>query len=793
MKVRNLLFLALLGFLFVSVTLPLQPQTGVQHIVLGHLANGAIVDFVQDETGEWGIEISGEAVPHLAQKKPAQIEVYRGEGDVHDLAAGYSSVRMENGAAVATAAVKSGEKSAFAVVDRWSISGDTLSLSRTVTVEGSQENTGFLSEVQFITDPHLSWSDADYLAPGLLYGQPNTRTTAPGGSAPFNAKFLSIREDYLSAPLLGLLFRNGRWVAVLDTMPHGDTTAAETTAKATTPIVDERLRFGALGAREISGGGIEFGFRLPGTTREFEGGFGFGPRAATPIAPVVRRRYNPLTAGFTQNYQIGFRFGEGDSLLGMERDAWRWAWETLQPKVMHLDVEAARCALIDHLADRVVVTDGRAGIPFVTDAVSGKPGSFRPALLLAQNSFFSHIPPPPDLDSIVSFAHGLGINIDPKAAELDLWPKITMGFCGENIEAAGQMLVEADRDKSARGERLRQLGLTIIDSFIRLDPASPVLAGEGFDLRTGQASAVRGQPAFSLRATGEGVRAMLRDYVYERAHGRVHPEWLAWARSYSDWLLTVQREDGSFPGSFQGSTGKATDESGATSYAPAVLLVEMSKQTSDEKYIAAAERAAEYIWRNFGSRGVYIGATGGDVADKESGMLSMEAFLALYESTHEARWLYRARMAADYTETYIWLWNVPMAVDLPDAELGWKHGVSTVGVTGIASNVPGEVDEYLDWAAPSYAKLYAITGDPHYLNVARMLVFNTKSMLALPGRSYDLLGPGWQQEHWRMGPNVRGIGAHRTWLPWISVNHLQSIMGLDDLDPAVYRQVVQEK
>jgi hypothetical protein len=36
-----------------------------------------------------------------------------------------------------------------------------------------------------------------------------------------------------------------------------------------------------------------------------------------------------------------------------------------------------------------------------------------------------------------------------------------------------------------------------------------------------------------------------------------------------------------------------------------------------------------------------------------------------------------------------------------------------------------------------------------------------KAMLELPGRIYDLLGPDWLQEHRRMGPGARGIGAHR--------------------------------
>ena len=45
-----------------------------------------------------------------------------------------------------------------------------------------------------------------------------------------------------------------------------------------------------------------------------------------------------------------------------------------------VDLEVVRRTLIDHLADRVLTVEDRAGIPFVIDAVSGKPGSFRPAL-----------------------------------------------------------------------------------------------------------------------------------------------------------------------------------------------------------------------------------------------------------------------------------------------------------------------------------------------------------------------------------------------------------------------------
>jgi hypothetical protein len=40
--------------------------------------------------------------------------------------------------------------------------------------------------------------------------------------------------------------------------------------------------------------------------------------------------------------------------------------------------------------------------------------------------------------------------------------------------------------------------------------------------------------------------------------------------------------------------------------------------------------------------------------------------------------------------------------------------------------------------------LACYTGDRHYLEVARILLHNTKGMLAVPGRENDLAGPGWQ-------------------------------------------------
>jgi hypothetical protein len=61
-------------------------------------------------------------------------------------------------------------------------------------------------------------------------------------------------------------------------------------------------------------------------------------------------------------------------------------------------------------------------------------------------------------------------------------------------------------------------------------------------------------------------------------------------------------------------------------------------------------------------------------------------------------------------------------------------------------------------------------------------------MLALPGRTYDLAGPGWQQEGWNLTP-PRGIGWHRHWLPWIAASHLTGIVELEKFNPTLYQRL----
>jgi hypothetical protein len=135
----------------------------------------------------------------------------------------------------------------------------------------------------------------------------------------------------------------------------------------------------------------------------------------------------------------------------------------------------------------------------------------------------------------------------------------------------------------------------------------------------------------------------------------------------------------------------------------------------------------------------------------------------------------------------MYIWNVPMPEDAVDEVLYWKKGNSTVGLQLIATG-HSLVDAYMCFDVDEYAKLYRLTGDEHYLDVARILLHNTKAMVALPGNLHGLRGSGWQQEHYSLGPR-RGVGRCYHWLPWVSTSQLNGIFGLMDFDKELYKEL----
>jgi len=723
-----------------------------KEILIGRLETSGIVRLIPSEDGRWGIEVQIPGKASVKQSKPAKLQTFKEQAEIKTIAAGYSSVRKTANGFIGQADITGPDGAVLHFKDEWTIAGPVLSVDRLVTVKGNSP-AGFLTAIKFQTDNSFAFPDLEYFAPGRIYGGPqHLLETAPAGMLNFRAGSIEIREDWLPMPVFGIYFRDGSSLAVLNPNPRGDTTSADGTEPEGKTLIDQSFQFGALGGSEITAGGIELGYWFPGTVSRT------AKNQNQNLERSWRSRYHPIKDNFTHQYTVAFRFGTDESFHDFYRNAWRWGWAALKPKVNFYDIEQVRRCLLDTLAGQVETIDGRTGIGFWVDS-DAKPA------------------------------------VAPE--NWDYWQKgmtkaAIMGFCGKNLESAAYLLEDSYRKDNPRGEEYRKLALAIFDSFVKLK-MSP-LYGEGFYIDTGKPAytVYRSDKAF-LRSFTEDMTMMMWAIEREKNRGQEHPDWLGWCREFSDWLLTQQRPDGSIPRCWQGGTGAIIDAAPESSYNAVLFWSVLSKHTGDKKYMDAAIRAADYCWVTDQANDQFVGGTldNPNITDKEAGSLSMEAYLYLYKVTGENKWLQRAIRAADFAETWIFAWNVPMPADANDAELHWKKGVSTVGVNLINSTGSG-VDQWLAYNADDYARLYVLTKDSHYLDVARILLHNTKNMLAIPGRTYDLRGPGWQQEHWSLGSH-RGFGGHRWWLPWVTTSHLNGIFGLDELDTDIIQKLGASK
>ena len=161
--------------------------------------------------------------------------------------------------------------------------------------------------------------------------------------------------------------------------------------------------------------------------------------------------------------------------------------------------------------------------------------------------------------------------------------------------------------------------------------------------------------------------------------------------------------------------------------------------TGREDLLQAAIRAGEWAYEHQYLGFEYRGGTcdQSDVMDKESGIYAMFAFIALYDVTKEKKWLTAACGAADYVETFTFMWNFPVDMPYPNHPFARCHISGTSNVTvGF-----GGGDVYMAACSYVYYRLYLLTGDDQYRDFAEFIHKNVKQANDIDGSSgYRYIG-----------------------------------------------------
>ena len=171
---------------------------------------------------------------------------------------------------------------------------------------------GFLSGFTFDFTKATVWQEADWFAPGMIYGGfAHLSDAAIGGRRyylPVRLPCASARTACRGRCLPPTSVMAHRW-RCSNPAPRGDTTAADAHDTKAVPMIDGRFQFSAIGAEEHAGK-LSLGYWFPGSEGEVTYAGNTYPGGQMHR---WRRRYHPIQDGLVDRYEIAFRFGRNES------------------------------------------------------------------------------------------------------------------------------------------------------------------------------------------------------------------------------------------------------------------------------------------------------------------------------------------------------------------------------------------------------------------------------------------------------------------------------------------------
>ncbi len=638
----------------------------------------------------------------------------------------YSEVRESGDGVLAKGSFTTENGSELAFEDAYTAEGELMKISRKVTVvKAAPGDLGFSSKLFFYHALSEEMTDFEYFSPGQWYA--DNKYAAPYALGKrMDLQYQYRKETHSGLPMFAMRHRQtgetlafSRWAADA-TLPSTDRVASENYA-----YVDAKMTVGSFGVSKarpaamtytyyghafatpmagVQCDGVALDYVYPGVNGQHDAA-GFSPfNVDRPLSNTAW--VHPMREGFRQQYAIAVSFGCYPDFASMMKATWRQTYARLKDRLFSVDN-----ALLFHNMMRFLKAAAKRfgddwGTPFV-------------AML-------------PDFD--------------PNSYSAEI------GFVGQQAGIGYQLLrwgtLENDPEAAEKG-------LGIINTWVShvTEDGCPV---NWYHLSV---HSPEPQPLW-VRQLGDGLEAVLDAYVFEKKRGRDHADWLEYCTRAADWLLPLQREDGSFLRAYYYDGSPCLDSPAST---PCIVrfFLRLYLVTGREELKTAAIRAGEWAYERQYLGFEYRGGTcdQSDVMDKESGIYAMFAFIALYDLTKEEKWLKAACGAADYVETCTYVWNFPVQVPWPAHPFNRNHisGTSTVTV-GMSGG-----DVYMAACAFEYYRLYLLSGDGHYRDFAEFIHKNVKQANDIDGScGYKYIGL----------VNEGGFVAEQQykgrfhWLPW---------------------------
>ena len=677
------------------------------------------------EDGGYRVMRDGQVLYFNARPVYVSVKTYAAINEFRDI--GYDRILEKEDAVTGEAVFTTKNGSEIAVRDTYTACGETLKIARSATVlKGGSDDLGFQTKISFYPTASEELRDYDYFSPGQWYRNNEYAADFALGRN-MDLQYYWRKETYSGLPMFAMQHKASgetiamsRWAADA-TLPSLDRTTTENYA-----YVDPKITVGSFGVSkarpealtytyyghmmatplpETQCDGVSIDYIYPAVNGQ-QPSRGIGPvRTAQPLTNVTW--VHPMREGFSQQYAVAVTFGRYDGFGAMLRGTWREVYPRLKDRLFPVDNALLFENMMRFLKD-VTRRFGEAwGTPFVAQLPDFDP-----------NSFSAEI-------GFVGQQAGIGY-------QLLRWGRL--GGDGDAVEK----------------------GLGILDFWANYPTTETGIPRLWVHLSAHQAEP---QPMW-VRQIGDGMEAILDAWVFEVKRGIRHENWLEICVRTADLLTNLQNEDGSFYRSYHDDGSCCMDSKAST---PCVVrfLVQLYLVTQNEAYLQAAIRAGEWAYahqyQGFEYRGGPCDTS--DILDKESGIYAMFAFISLYDVTGDKKWLEAACGAADYTETFTFVWDFPVYNPYPAHPFRRYHisGQSNVSV-GTAGG-----DIYMAACSYTYYRLYLLTGDLHYRDFAEFLNCNCKQANDVDGScGYRYIGLVNEGAHF----SEQEYRSRYHWLPW---------------------------
>ncbi len=306
-----------------------------------------------------------------------------------------------------------------------------------------------------------------------------------------------------------------------------------------------------------------------------------------------------------------------------------------------------------------------------------------------------------------------------QTADCEVIPLLEVGFVGRVLLNAFNSL---EFGHEQNDQELIRMSHQIWDSYLANGFTKGGLFREVVDEHHGREAHI-----FSIRRQSEGLYATLFYLAYEKAAGRLHPEWEARVKVMLSLFSKLQKEDGSFPRKFDDNQN-VKDASGGSSSCAVPPLVMAYRYFGDKSYLEMARKVAAYQEAELISKADYFSSTlDANCEDKEASLYvatSLYYLAQVSKGKERAHYIQQAKKASYFALSWYYTWDVPFAPGQMLGDLGMKsRGWGNVSVENNHIDVYiFEFDEILDWLASE-------TSEPRFKDFAHVIRSSMRSQL----------------------------------------------------------------